>query len=385
MLEKIFKTGRAIRTSVRSLRAALRGPERGKEKMKRVLTSFGPEERNKVTQDREYCATLYYKKRAYSRLKQVILHAKKTVEIQMFIWLADETGREIAALVVDAATRGVIVTIQKEMVGDIFEFSDDFITTKTDQNPIWQALWNHPNITIVHKNRHDHSKTFVIDHEILLVSSMNIGNAYCNDWHESLVELCGKKFVDRYRDQNAQLPRLTDEGCIDVLRSDTQHPMRPAVLALLKSAQKSIRIEMAYFSDPQIIELLAQKTHEGVYVFLILPHSPDVHHHANLGAAARLLKLSQKRRMFVFRYPHGQLHTKMIIIDRKTLFIGSTNFITSSLVKMGETNVIIHRYPKSCLRIARRRFAKDLLQSAQVEAKELTRSLREKCLAWLNL
>ncbi len=385
MLKRLLKIRRAVRTCFRSFRAAMHGPERGKEKVRRVLTSLRAQERKKFPDDHENFAKVYFKKRAYRRLKQLIFLAQRSIDIQMFIWLADTTGRDIAKLLTDAANRGVIVTVRKEIIGDIFEFGDDFVTTKNDNDAVWQAFWHHPNISVLHENKHDHSKTFVIDDELLLVSSMNIGDAYCNNWHECLVELRGERFVKEYRQGNTELPQRTKQGCVTVLRSDPDHPMLPAVLGLLKSAKKSIRIEMAYFSDPQIIDLLAKKTYEGVYVFLVMPRSQDVHHHANLEAAAKMLKLSHKNRTFVFRYPRGQLHTKMIIIDRKTLFIGSTNFITSSLMKMGETNVLIHRRPKSCLRIARRRFAKDVLQSAQMEAKELTRSLREKFLSWLNL
>ncbi len=385
MVTSLLKFRRAMRTCLRSFRAALQGPERGSARVKRVLTAFSPEQRNLLVDNPEDCAHVYFRQKAFNRTKKVIHSARRSIDMQMFIWIDDKMGREVAKLLVDAADRGVTVTVRKEVIGDVFEFADDFAATKKDAHPVWQEFWKHPRITVLHNNRHDHSKTWIIDDDVLLVSSMNIGDAYCNDWHECTVELRGRRFVQQYRNGTAALPPLTRDGQIQVLRSSSESPMLSAVLELLRSARTSIRIEMAYFSDPQIVELLAQKTREGVYLFLIIPHSPDVHHHSNMAAVSALLKRADKTRTFVFRYTMGLLHTKMIIIDRHTLFIGSTNLVTSSLTKMGETNVIIHRHPRSCLRVVRRQFTKDVLQSVRLEAKEITRTLWHRCLSRIGL
>lgn len=384
MIARIAKFRRAFRTCLRAFRASIRGPEKGKAKVRRVLSSLKPEHRALLPEDLEDAARVYFSQKAYDRTRKAIRRARTSIHMQMFIWKADATGRDMAELLVAAANRGVMVTVHKEVIGDVFEMADDFAATKHDAHPSWQSFWKHPRISVLHENRHDHSKTYIIDNELLLVSSMNIGDAYCNDWHECMVELRGKQFVDQYRAHTTILPRLTGDGSIQVLRSSSENPMLTPVLELLRGAKKIIRIEMAYFSDPEIIELLAQKTHEGVYVFLVLPHSPDLHHHSNLHAAGRLLKLAKKHHAFVFRYPRGLLHTKMIIVDRRTLFIGSTNLMRSSLVKMAETNVLIHRYPRRCLRVARRRFTKDALQSIQVEAEQLSRTSWQKFLTWFG-
>ncbi len=385
MLERIRKLRRTIGAIFRSVQASLRGPELSTTKMKHVFASFGAQERKKFTEVTHDDVHVYFRKKAFKCMKRTIANAKKSIDMRMFIWLADGTGRSIASLLVTAARRGVQVKIHKEMIGDIFEFADDFATTKNDPHPIWKAFWHHPNITVIHKNNHDHSKTFIVDDEILLVSSMNIGDAYCNNWHECLVELRGRRFVEEYLSGEVGIPRQTKRGNIKVLRSSLEHPMLPAVLSLIHSATKSIRIEMAYFSDQKIVEVLAKKSRDGVFLFLVIPHSPDVHRHSNLAAVEKLLKLGDKNRMFIFRYTRGLLHTKMIIIDRKTLFIGSTNLITSSLTKMCETNVLIHRHPHKCLRIVRRQFAKDVFQSVKLEASEITRTSWQKFLTIFGL
>lgn len=334
--------------------------------------------------DLRHCGRIYFGNQAFHRVKHLLSRAKRSIGIQIFIWRADDVGREIARLLVEAAERGVRIVIHKEMTGDIFEIADDFIGTKHLKDPVWQSFWHHPNIDILHENTHDHSKVYVLDGERLLISSMNIGENDCNEWHECLVEISGRRFVEEYAAGNVHLSTPVRTAHVHVLRSAPQKPMRPVVLSLLHSAKKSIRMEMAYVSDPDIIALLARKSHEGVYVFLILPHTSEVHHHANMAAATELLKAGRRNRVFVFRYSKKFLHTKMILIDRQTLFIGSTNLMTSSLSKMGETNVLMHRQPKRCLRIVRRRFLKDLLASTLFIPEEWG-SVWQRMMAWINL
>lgn len=310
---------------------------------------------------------VYFDKQAFHSIKRAILSARRSIEIQLFIWITDDTGREIAGMLTDAAERGVRVLIHKDKTGDLFELSEDFISSKNDPDPIWQAFWHHPLITVRHENRHDHSKVIIIDDATLLVSSMNIGNSYCNDWHENLVELHGSHFVNQYR-MNGTKPDwpLPKRGCVTVVRSTPEKPMMDIVMRLLESAKRVIEMEMAYFSDPTIAEFLVRKSNEGVFVFIVLPHTTDFHNHANLATAGVMLKNARKNRMFISRYSRSLLHAKLIIVDHRTLFIGSTNLIESSLRKMGETNVLIHRTPRKAIRMARRRFVKDFVRSTEL-------------------
>jgi cardiolipin synthase len=382
-----LKIPRALRTCFRAVWSAARGPERGKEKMMRVLTALSRDyiDAEPNPDDLGQRVRVYFHNRAWRCVRRAILSAKKTIHIQMFIWKDDTVGRDMAQLLVDAGNRGVEILIHKEMIGDIFEFADDFGATQGNARGVWKSLWNHPNITVHHDNRHDHSKVYIIDNNLILIASMNIGDAYCNEWHECLVELRGKHFVHEYINGGAKEIHLKQQGQVQIFRSSVHHPMRSAVINLLSKAKKSIRIEVAYFADPEIIKLLAKKTREGVFVFIILPHAPQLHHHANMVAAPTLLNTARKRRAFIFRFPRKLLHTKMILVDRKTLFIGSTNLMTSSLNTMSETNVLIHKRPRRCLRRVRRRFTKDMIQSVSLKAEERTRVWWHRVLSMFNL
>lgn len=55
----------------------------------------------------------------------VIPQAKKTIDIQMFIWRDDVIGRKIADSIFEAANRGVKVKIYKDSLGAIFELAEE--------------------------------------------------------------------------------------------------------------------------------------------------------------------------------------------------------------------------------------------------------------------
>ncbi len=368
---------RALRATTRSGWAKFTGPD---TRLPERNYSHTRQESNHIAH-----ARVYFGRHAFNRIVSALSSATRSIDLQTFIWRADEVGLHVARLMVEAADRGVRVTIRKEMTGDIFEFANDFAGTARVDHSVWSAFWHHPLITIHHENAHDHSKVCIVDEELMLVASMNIGEQDCLEWHECLVEIRGADRIAEYRKGDMTFPTLTAEGQIKVFHSTRAAPMLPVVLELIRRAKRSIRIEMAYFSDPAIIELLAKKSHEGVFVLLILPHSADLHHHANIAAATTLLNQSKRNRMFVVRYPKEFLHTKMILVDRKTLFIGSTNLIASSLSTMGEANVLIHRHPRRCLRVVRRKFIKDLLKSDVVKPSSNSALLWHSMLSTINL
>jgi len=116
--------------------------------------------------------------------------AVSTLDIQYFIWEADETGRLLAQRVIRAADRGVRVRL----------LLDDILLTKRDDEIA--GLDHHPNIDVrvfnpwrrrngsaigkaveflgrvSELNHRMHNKTFVADNRFAIVGGRNIGNRY---------------------------------------------------------------------------------------------------------------------------------------------------------------------------------------------------------------
>ena len=320
-------------------------------------------------------------KDAFRRIERFIRRAKHTIIIEMFIWKDDETGRRIADLLVQAADRGVQVDITKESVGDVFEFAEDFLSTKSRGSGVWKRFWKHNNIHIHHQVGDNHSKTFIIDGEVILLTGMNIGNEYKYDWHDYLVELSGTRFVEQYL-TNSRKHTIHDTVQL-VVNREGRKELRTALETLLKSAKLSIVIEMAYFSDPAIMDLIAKRSRDGVRVTLIFPTDPDVHHNANLVSIENLLKNGERKKLRILQYP-TMLHGKLILVDRHRALVGSMNFTTSSLDQMGEANVLIEKHHKIALQKIRFMLRRDIARSRLIQNPPKLRWLG-RWLAWVGL
>lgn len=301
---------------------------------------------------------------AFSRLAKLLSRARHTIVIQMFIWKDDAVGRRIAALLVEAADRGVTVTIRKEAVGDFFEVTGDFLATKHEQDRIWHRFWHHPRIKITHSAEHDHAKVYVIDDHTLILTGMNIADEYL-EWHDYMVELRGTRFVAQYLTQGEFMP--TSEGREHssvqlIMNTPHRREIRPAVMSLLSSAQHSIFLEQCYISDPAVIDLLASVSRKGIRITLIIPETPDLHRNANYQAVGNLLTSAAPGSVRVFLYP-GIVHGKVILADRRRMFLGSANMMTSSLDDMGEVCVLVEGRHRMALQQLREVLRRDIFKS----------------------
>lgn len=335
---------RALRTTFRGLRQYLAGPS-GKRRVhgwrlfyrmrvEVMLRSHKPI--RGITQFP--VAKLWVDQEAFPRIKKLILRARHTVFIQMFIWKDDQIGREMAEVLVEVADRGVNVVINKEAVGDIFEAHRDFLGTKNDTAGIWKRFWAHRNIRAHHETHNDHAKVYIIDDRIFLLSGMNIADEYHREWHDYLVELRGKRFVEHY---------LTGDG-LDlpgearlVMNTEQRKDIRSVLTDLIAFAKSSIVIEHCYLSDTAVVDQLIQRSKDGIRIVIILPNQKDFHHYANMHSITRLFTEGARKRVSVFLYPRI-LHAKIMLVDREWAFVGSANLITSSIDDMGEVNVLLH-------------------------------------------
>ncbi|OGJ57553.1 hypothetical protein A3H22_01015 [Candidatus Peribacteria bacterium RIFCSPLOWO2_12_FULL_55_15] len=316
---------------------------------------------------------------AFPRIEHLIRGARHTVCIQMYIWKDDEVGRRMAVLLLEVADRGVNVEITKEAQGDMFEYNRDFLGTRGSRSALWKRFWSHHNIHVTYAQRNDHAKVYVIDDAILLLTGMNIAEEYRYHWHDYLVELRGRHFVEAYF-----TGRFSEVGGAHVrlvMNTPERKEVRRTVEELLASADESIVVEHAYLSDPAVIDLLIQRSLEGIRVTVILPEHSNIHHHANMQAVARLLTGSRAAQVFLFP---GIIHGKIMLVDHRKVFVGSANLFPQSLDTMGEVNVLIEGGNRRAVwRI------KDVLRQDILRSRPLTSpppmTWVSRWLAWLRL
>lgn len=316
---------------------------------------------------------------AFPRIERLIRGARHTVCIQMYIWKDDEVGRRLAALLLDVAERGVSVEITKEAQGDVFEYNRDFIGTRASRDALWSRFWSHPNIHVTHAQRNDHAKVYVIDDAILLLTGMNIAEEYRYHWHDVLVELRGRHFVEAYftgrcGERDAAPVRL-------VMNTPERKEVRRTVDELLASAAESVVIEHAYLSDPAVIAQLVRRSREGIRVTVILPSHANLHHYANMQAVGRLLAGSNAIQVFLFP---GVIHGKIILVDHRRAFVGSANLFPQSLDTMGEVNVLIEGGNRHAVWRLKEVLRQDILRSRPLTSPPQMTWIN-RWLAWLRL
>lgn len=325
---------------------------------------------------------LWVDQEVFPRLFKLISGAVHTVVIQMFIWKDDRIGRQMAETLLAVADRGVHVYITKEATGDVFEAHRDFLTTKSRRDSVWQRFWNHPLIKISYDTHRDHAKVYIIDDATLCLTGMNIAEEYDQKWHDYLVEIHGREYVDHYLSQGeVRGPRRRIELCQN---TENHHEMRRVITGLITGARRAIVLEHCYLSDTGILKELVAATHRGVHVTLIAPERTDFqHHHANMVFVATLLTEARPDRVRVF-LTRQFFHGKAILVDREIACLGSTNLMASSLDDMGEVNVIIRGANEPVVRKLR-----DTLRQSLLKSKPLMSAPRlgwiTRWLSWIHL
>ena len=335
-------------------------------------------QRLRLLQDRPRVRVSIDGKDAFACILKWIGKARHMIVIQMFVWKDDPTGRMVAESLLRAADRGVMVSISKEALGDAFEWEEDFLTTKNARSGVWHQFWHHPNIEVLYGHHGDHAKVYTIDDKVLLITGMNIADEYRFDWHDILIEVRSPALVQAYLSGGGRTDSLTL-----VMNRDSISGIRQALRSFLQSAKQSIVLEHAYLSDPEILQILACKSHAGVRITIILPAHPDSHHYANMQSVEWLIVHSLRKNLQIFLYPK-MLHSKVTLIDHWRVFLGSANLMQESLDDMGEVNLLIDRSHHRALVKINTTVRLDILKSRPVDAPP---SLwwYQRILGWLRL
>ena len=130
-------------------------------------------------------------KQAFPKILECIQNAKESIYINMFIWRDDSIGNLIAQECLNAANRGVIINISKDVYGSVCEHAEEsgtsFFHKKTSvsekikvsalkaiyKNPmtkgakdtessLYKQFMSHPNIKVQAQTfKADHSKFYI--------------------------------------------------------------------------------------------------------------------------------------------------------------------------------------------------------------------------------
>ncbi len=294
--------------------------------------------------------TLYFTKPSYPEKKeernggvdQAIIadfeRAQQTIDVSVF-------DLRLPSLV-DALTRAVARGVQVRAVVD-FEANQD---AKEFTDAIQKIEKAGVKVIKNHRSALMHNKFAVIDNRLLWTGSMNFtpNDAYRNN--NNMLRLSNVALIENYNQMFERLfqlraqeapskiipnPRVElDKGVVIENYFSPNGGAQQAILDRLKAAKKSIRVTAFSFTDTAMANVLKAKHKEGVLVQAVF----ETRNNAGLGAEYAGLK-----RAGVDILEDGNcyiLHSKLFIIDDKTVVMGSYNF-SDAANRSNDENLLI--------------------------------------------
>ncbi len=318
-------------------------------------------------------------KEAFPEILSCIQKAKKTIEINMFIWRDDHIGNAIAKAILDAACRNVKIFLSIDRVGAVLEYAEEYrssffhkklngkervkaeglrllypsLSTKRQavdkDNILYQAIMTHPNIQAqIHTFKADHSKYYIFDEEILILGGINIEDKENGQdisgriYQDYMVKLEGASYVTMLKEALNGKKFLPMGFCVN---SKICYPhcfdIGTHYEELIRESRKELLIAMAYFAPPKrFLEEIVNAYERGVQVTLCLPAHGNFMNHASLQAAFRLMKRTDNG-IRLYLTPK-MMHTKLIA-NEKRISLGSANMMKNAFHTLSELNLYFER------------------------------------------
>lgn len=313
---------------------------------------------------------------AFPHLFQRIAEVRHTLEIRAYIWRDDATGQRMAQALLDAADRGVKITLYKDEDGSAHEYQEagqqsffhktpklptrvqtrvlhsfydkGFKAPRQRMSALAQVLVTHPNVTFISEHRYDHAKVYIFDESRLMLGGMCVGDDAHHELVDYMVELDGPEHVARYRARQAGADYEGHREVELLLHHGEVHgqtcPMKWTRLELMYSAQRRLQVEMAFFGDPAFTEALVAAVERGVHTTIIGSRQAGKLRWYNL----RLFEIIRRRtrapaHLQIALHPQV-VHSKVMVIDESIVDMGSGNFTTLSNGIYDEVNVCL-RHP----------------------------------------
>ncbi len=289
-------------------------------------------------------------RQAFKRAMSAIDQAGRRVDMEMYIFAADASGRAFLEHLVEAAKRGVTVRVLVDSFGSI-TLSDSF----------WQPLreaggevrWFNP-IRLGRFALRNHRKLLVCDDAVGFVGGFNVSDDYAGDgvthgWRDLGLEIRGTavamlsgSFAASWSNAELRQPRIPqfrrsrsraaihDSRC-DLLLSGPGRNSNFIQRQLLNDLRvaREVDVMVAYFLPTRRLRrALVRVARRGGRVRMIFAGKSDVPMAQDAGNSlyGRLLRAG----IGIWEYQPQILHAKIIVID-DNVYVGSSNLDTRSL------------------------------------------------------
>jgi cardiolipin synthase len=312
----------------------------------------------------------------FSSLDVAFRNAKKSIDLEVYIFTSDDQAKKISDLLCAAAQRGIRVRLILDWIG-----SSPFIFEKELKNSGADIQYYNPRIFGQFGFSRTHRKMILIDEEIAYLGSANI----CADYLDHLGgTIQGKRWDLVIRTTGPivtqiqlaflwQLNRLSKQGMyprnvlkrlfdfelpwptnhmmgiressqpsIAFIARDNFHHRRDIEKAYLKvigQSREEIWLTTPYFMPGRKFrDALVKAAQRGVKVHLLLGAGEFRILTWSVPALYGQLLASG---IFIYEYKNGVLHTKTMVVDDRWMTLGSSNCDRLSFLLNHESNLII--------------------------------------------
>jgi cardiolipin synthase len=337
--------------------------------------------------------------------------AKKTINLEFYIYWDGEIGRTFAEALAERARAGVTVNVILDAVGSA-PMSRDLVQFM-QRNGI-NVEWYHPIrwYTLSRVNHRTHRKLLIVDGEVGFSGGVGIADEWLGDadarnhWRETVARVEGPvvtqmqfAFMDNWVKSRGELltgldyfPQVAPLGthCSQVLKSSPSEgssAVKLLYIVSIVSARQSIYISNAYFvPDRDTIRALEGAVRRGVDVRVIVPGEltdvPIVRH-----AGRWLYEKMLRRGIRIFEYQPTMMHAKTMVVDGIWSTIGSSNFDDRSFRLNDEVNVNV--YDEGIASQMEKMFFEDLARSEEImhrrwHARPFFDRIKEKVASWFK-
>lgn len=326
----------------------------------------------------------------FTRFIDAVTSAESSIALRTYIFDNDDYAVRIGELLKRRSNEGIDVRILLDGLGTIVSTIEKQPTLPEDyQGPssVRRFLEHDSRVAVRQAGNPwltgDHVKTAIIDGRLAFTGGMNIAREYRYDWHDLMIELQGP-IVDELQyefekawahagllgDLNYVVARLrprpdnAGESGYPVRALFTRpgdHEIFRAQREAIRSAQRYIYVQNAYFTDDAMLYELASARRRGVDVRVIMPLVTDRGPITRNNALAANAMLEHGIRVFI--YP-GMSHIKAAVFDGWAC-IGSANWDRWSFRINKELNIATSE-PAAVANLEHRLFEADFAKSIEL-------------------
>lgn len=327
-------------------------------------------------------------------LKKDLKNAKKSINLEYYIFADDRVGKEIMKILCAKAKEGVDVKLIYDSVGSRKAPRRFFRKLEKAGGQVGEFFppFMHIRLINLKLNYRNHRKLAIIDGMIGYTGGVNIRDDHLgrdkklSPWRDTHIRIEGggcyalqNIFLDDWRyckNDNTPpklylenglfpSPKICGNATIQVVNSgpDSQvQKIKETFVQMITNAKERVYIQTPYFiPDDVFLSALRIASSSGIDVRIMVPFLPDKKtvYLATLSYLKEMAEIGIK----IYLY-NGFLHSKAIIIDSNKLSIGTCNTDNRSFGLNFEDTVIIysHELNSEYLKI----FEKDMAKSKEV-------------------